>query len=230
LDGARRHIKHQPAKNNNNTNTMNKRARTESKEKKKILFTVFNFDGDKGFTLIVPEDEIDNEDEANRAKHGDWMSVEPANVLGRNEDTFVDERMNGTKEQYFANESKSDEQLREEERALREEYRQMFRDAVLREYPHRANENGLLDRYDNSDSFGAANDYFENVFLKKHKRHCVCIFGGGEPDDLTGKNSAGATYSGKLSKTMPRHLSTPFEINATFDRYICLNFSNGAYI
>jgi hypothetical protein len=49
-----------------------------------------------------------------------------------------------------------------------------------------------------------------------------------EDKDITGKNSGSATYDG--SKTMPRHLSTPFVVDASFTRYVCLNFSNGAHV
>jgi hypothetical protein len=60
---------------------------------------------------------------------------------------------------------------------LHELYQQKFHNAMLREYPHQANEGGILERFNKSGSFGATQDYFENVFLKKHTQHCVRLFG-----------------------------------------------------
>lgn len=76
---------------------------------------------------------------------------------------------------------------------------------MLREYPHQANKGGILKRFDKSGSFSTAQDYFENVFLKKHTQHCVLLFGGDKSlekeDEITGKILGNATYSGKLLET-----------------------------
>lgn len=216
---------------------MNKRARTESDDADEIRkyagFTIISYDGDEGFFAAVPEDEIDAEDEAmiNRAVHGDWMAVEGNYLLDMDEATFVNRRMEGTLKRFLAKEKKTEAQIEQEEQELRELYQQKYRDAELAKFPHRANEGGILERFDKSDSFGAAQDYFEKVFLKKHKQHRVCLFGGDErlveEDEITGRNLGNATYSGKLSETMRRTVSTPFAINVPFSRYFCLNFSNG---
>ncbi|ELR18286.1 uncharacterized protein ACA1_370800 [Acanthamoeba castellanii str. Neff] len=92
---------------------MNKRAHIKPKDNKKrkyILVTLITYDGDTGFMVIVPEDEIDPEDEAmiNRAVHGDWMAVEAAHLLSKDKDTFVNQRMEGTLELFLAKEKKTD--------------------------------------------------------------------------------------------------------------------------
>jgi hypothetical protein len=205
--------------------------RTRVDEELLVVVTLVSYLGDEQRTFFIPESELDAEDDdmIRRAKNGDWQPVEPDDLLGITEDDYVDRCMNGTKEQYLANEKKPCDQIEKEMENLREKYRRKRRKALFKRYPHRAEENGTLDRYDSEEHcHGAAFHYFEEVFQQKHAEHCVCIFGGNEEKgDATGETLGGATYSRKLHKRMPRSISTPFEVNKPFSRFICLNFSNG---